>query len=106
MDAERRRAQTRERVRAHRARETPEKAAERRRRNRDRMRSRRAAAAAPAVPDGMPWMPTEMIETDPLTLTPRAPKIIGINPHTLMPVYDINDATLAALTRSRQIKAP
>lgn len=65
MDAERRRAQTRERVRAHRARETPAEATERRRRNRERMRKRRAAV--PAVP------------------------VRQIDPRTLMPVYEDED---------------
>ena len=50
MDADERRAQTRERVRAHRARETPAEAAERRRRNREAMRKRRAEVRE--VPEG------------------------------------------------------
>lgn len=70
MDAERRRAQTRERVRAHRARETPAEATERRR-NRERMRKRRAAV--PAVPE-VPAVPVRQID-----------------PRTLMPVYEDED---------------
>ena len=74
MDAERRRAQTRERVRAHRARETPAEATERRRRNRERMRKRRAAVpAVPAVPE-VPAVPVRQID-----------------PRTLMPVYEDED---------------
>lgn len=62
MDAETRRAKTRDRVRAHRARETPEKADERRRRDRERKQRRRAPADGPgetgpepcAAPAGRP----------------------------------------------------
>ena len=88
MDAERQRAQTRERVCAHRARETPAEAAERRRRNRERMRMRRRAAV-PAVP---------VRQFDPRTLKP-VPRRFRIDPRTLMPVYEDEDP----LARARRI---
>ena len=98
MDAERRRAKTRERVRAHRARETAAQAAERRRRDRERKRNRRAVVAdpGPTVPE-VPAVPIRQSETrsridiDPRTGMLRPPAFLGIDTHTLKPVFEDGD---------------
>ena len=92
--ADERRAKARARMRKRRARETPAETADRRRRNRERMRKRRAA-----VPEGLavpkaPAVPVRQLDPD--TLRPRPPRILRIDPRTLLPVYEDEDPMAAA----------